>query len=236
MNKKVFILIIATIKFGCIFGQKNKVKNLPNFDDRKYHWGFILAYNESNFFMKTIPDYTFSDSLFSIETKPVSAFAVGPVGSLNLSKNLRVRTGIILAFSDRILNYSFWVKDTIKEFEKKVNSVYTEVPLHFKLRTDRINNFAVYALFGAKYGLDWASQRHVDVKYNFEDIVKIKRSNYAYEVGGGFDFFLPYFKFGIELKYSGGFNNVLIKNNTLFSNPIDKLRNKMWMISFTFEG
>jgi hypothetical protein len=55
-------------------------------------------------------------------------------------------------------------------------------------------------------------------------------------VGGGLDFFLPYFKFGCELKLSHGIPNVLIQDNSMYSSPIDQLRTKTWLFSLTFEG
>jgi hypothetical protein len=56
------------------------------------------------------------------------------------------------------------------------------------------------------------------------------------EVGGGVDMFLPYFKFGLELKMGIGLPNVLIDDNTRFSAPLESLRTKTYMLSFTFEG
>ena len=138
----------------------------------------------------------------------------------------------------RIWKFFAWEKPVkyTEVFDKKVNSVYTEFPLILKLRTDRINNFALYATGGAKYGYDWASQIGVKESFDFDDIVKIKRSNFAWTVGGGIDFFLPYFKFGIDLKYDFGFNDVNVKNGTFFSNPIQRMETQSWRIAFTFEG
>lgn len=238
MSIKIKQIILAFFLLTGVlsFGQKNRGLNLPNFDSRPYHWGFILAYTQSSFYIDREADFDFSDSLFYIDPQSVGAFAVGPIGSLNITKNIHLRTGITLAFQDRNINYGFYIKDTIEEFVKKVNSVYTEIPLTLKLRTDRINNFALYATGGIKFGYDWASQINVKETFNFDDIVKIKRSNLAYSVGGGIDFFLPYFKFGIDLKLDVGINNVNVKNNTFFSNPIEKMRTQMWQLSFTFEG
>lgn len=216
--------------------QRKKPLNLTSFDERPYHWGFILALTQSSFYIDREPDFDFSDSLFYIDPVPISAFAVGPLASLDITKNVHLRTGITLTFQDRNIKYGFWRNDTLEEFKKKVHSVYTEIPLMLKLRTDRINNFAVYATGGIKYGYDWASQINVKESFNFEDIVKIKRTNFAYGVGGGIDFFLPYFKFGIDLRLDIGINDVNVKNGTYFSNPINKMRTQMWLLSFTFEG
>lgn len=236
-KKHIYFTILALLFLSNSYSQKGKPKNLSDFDERPYHWGFILAYNTSSFYLDRAPsDYTFSDSLFSVNPEAVSAFAVGPIASLDISPNFHIRSGITLAFQDRNMIYDFWIKDTLETIKKKVHSVYTEIPLHLKLRTNRINNYAIYALGGIKYGYDWSSQIGVKETYDYEDVVKISRHNFAYSVGGGFDFFLPYFKFGIDLRLDVGINNVIIKNNTYFSNPIESLKTRMFIISFTFEG
>ena len=237
LKKHIYFTLILFTLVNSSFSQNGKPKNLSDFDERPYHWGFILAYNTSTFYLDRAPsDYTFSDSLFSVTPEAVGAFAVGPIASLDLTPNIHIRSGITLAFQDRNINYDFWRKDTLETIKKKVHSVYTEIPLHLKLRTNRLNNYALYALGGVKFGYDWSSQIGVQETYDFEDVVKISRNNFAYSVGGGIDFFLPYFKFGIDLRLDVGINNIIIKNNTHFSNPIESLRTRMFIVSFTFEG
>jgi hypothetical protein len=69
-----------------------------------------------------------------------------------------------------------------------------------------------------------------------EIIVKAKKDDFAMEFGGGLDFFLPYFKFGIELKMAVGIPNILVEEDTQFSAPLQGLRSRTFLISFTFEG
>ena len=76
-------------------------------------------------------------------------------------------------------------------------------PILLKANTKRINNFAAYALTGLSYSYDLASQEDVE-QSTTEPIVKLKKHDFAYHVGGGFDFYLPYFKFGIEIKLTNG--------------------------------
>ena len=66
--------------------------------------------------------------------------------------------------------------------------------------------------------------------------MKIKRHDFAYEVGGGFDFFLEYFKFGIELKLSTGLRDLNVYDHSFYNEPITNLRSKVWWESITFEG
>jgi hypothetical protein len=40
----------------------------------------------------------------------------------------------------------------------------------------------------------------------------------------------------MEVKYSQGFQNVLIQDNSAVSNPLQNLRNNAWIFTLTFEG
>jgi len=72
---------------------------------------------------------------------------------------------------------------------------------------------------------------------NFIDpFIKIKRFDWQGQIGGGLEFFAPYFKFGVELKFTHGFSNAFIKDNTYIAAPIQTLYNRGWFVSFIFEG
>jgi hypothetical protein len=81
-----------------------------------------------------------------------------------------------------------------------------------------------------------ASQKDVNNNIDEDIVVKLDKYDYSAEVGGGVDMFLPYFKFGIELKTAIGIPNVLVNDATRFSNPLQSLRTKTYVLTFTFEG
>ena len=58
----------------------------------------------------------------------------------------------------------------------------------------------------------------------------------GYSVGFGFEFFLEYFKFATQLKWDKGVRNLLINDNTPFTDIVDGARSNTFTISFTFEG
>jgi hypothetical protein len=237
MNKKQAILILGFLLLvSTIVRSQNKPLNLPNFTKSKYHWGFWLGYTQSAIVPTRKPNYTFSDSLISMTPVSIGSFAVGPMGSVSLHKNIKLRTAILLSFQDRNMDYVFWIKDTTEIFSKKLRSVYVEFPFQLKFVTDRINNIAFYSTIGAKYGFDFSSNLSVKDDFNYDDVLKIKRSNFAYSLGGGMDFYLAYFKFGIDLRMDFGINNVLEQTNNFYSSPLEKLKTRMWQLSFTFEG
>jgi hypothetical protein len=235
--RKLFLIFILSV--SCIISasaQKQAPENLPKFDKRRHHFGFILAYNSADFIYKFSGAFPTSDSVLSVLCIRQPGFDLGPLVSLNLNQNISLRFIPTLSFQDRRLEYSV-IKDTTTELHtKRVESTFINLPLNLKLRTDRINNFAGYAVFGFQYSIDMASQEHVENNTGPNSIVKIRRTDKALQVGGGMDFFFPYFKFGIELKLSKGMDNLLIQDNNMYTTPFSSLRSKVWLLSFTFEG
>ncbi|HEY0979094.1 MAG TPA: porin family protein [Flavobacteriales bacterium] len=214
-----------------------KTENLPEFDLRRFHFGFLLGYNTSDFFMEQKSSSPFADSVMVIDHVRQPGFNLGIVASLNMTKNLSLRFLPTLSFQDRILEYHFRTADgTPLFFKKPVESTYLEFPLLLKMRSDRINNFAVYLIGGGKFGIDMASQKDVNNEIDEDIVVKLDKYDYGFEVGGGCDMFLPYFKFGVELKFGVGLPNLLVDDDTRFSDPLRSLRNKTWVVTLTFEG
>lgn len=233
-----FILALLVIAGNTLFAQRDaRALNLPKFDYRYYHFGFLLSMNRSDFTMRYQPDFTFSDSLMSVDNVSQPGFNLALLASLNFTKNINLRFVPGLSFQDRALKYRFLQSSgRITETTKRVESVFLDFPLLLKLRTNRVDNMAAYALIGGKFSRDMQSQKDVNQEVEDELIVKIRDIDWSLDVGGGFDFFLTYFKFGVELKSSFGFPNILIPEDHRFSTPFSSLRTRTFVLSFTFEG
>ncbi|MFM7813660.1 MAG: hypothetical protein ACKO66_04000, partial [Flavobacteriales bacterium] len=119
---------------------------------------------------------------------------------------------------------------------KRTESVWLQFPLALKLRTNRAGNFAAYALMGGTYGIDMQSQKDVNDAVAGKIVVKLQKTDITVDAGGGVDFFLPYFKFGVEMKTCFGMRNILIQENNPFTEPISKMRTRSFVLSLTFEG
>ena len=72
----------------------------------------------------------------------------------------------------------------------------------------------------------------------------IAKPDFYGEIGYGMDFYLTYFKLGIEIKYSLGLTNLLIREDrhgelpvefARYTNYIDKITSQMVIVSFHFE-
>ncbi|MBL4668897.1 MAG: PorT family protein [Flavobacteriales bacterium] len=239
MHKKIFILILPFILFSNVYGQRETTKNLAKFDHRFMHFGFLLGINSANFVVDRFPpNVPGSDSLFVLEPHAATGFNLGIISAMHLNEYFSLRFTPNLSFASRSLKYRFETLEGPKEYIKEIESTLINFPLAIKYKSVRINNFSAYILLGAAYTIDLASNvGHENVSKNPNDIiVAIKKGDYVGEIGFGTDFYLEYFKFGIELKMSYGIRDLLDHDNTQFSEPINTLRSKIFMLSFTFEG
>lgn len=218
--------------------QKFKQERYKNFDKRTFHFGFMLGFNSSDF---TVYQDVNAYEKYGLKLLENDAQPGGQLGILTTMKLgtpvLRLRFIPTLSFQEKLLRYTF--EDTLLNTdqigEERVNSTNLDFPLMLQFRTKRYNNFTAYALVGGQYSIDLQSQEKASQNY-IDPYIKIKRNDLQGQIGGGVEFFAPYFKFGIELKYSHGFINSFIQDNTNIADPINKLYNKVWSLSLIFEG
>lgn len=212
--------------------------NLNRFDDKTIHFGFSLGVNSSDFLMES--DISKSDSLVKLESNPQLGFNLGIVTDLHLGTHFNLRFIPTLSFSQRNLEYTYNTANSERptSYTKPVESTYLDLPLNLKIRSARAGNFAAYLVGGFMYSYDLTSQEGVENKTsNLEElVVAINRNTYSYQVGFGFDFFLEYFKFSPEFKLSMGLNNNHVQDESYFSAPINHLKSRIFLVSFTFEG
>ena len=234
---KAFIISLLLLLSVASWAQAPKVNNLQRFDQKRIHFGFSLGLNSGSFALHRKRFDLAKDSLASIDVLNQSGFNLGIVSDLHITPHFNLRFVPTLVFGQRNLNFTF--VDVTGDASVKtvaIESTYLDFPLLFKYRSKRLNNFAAYFIAGGKYSIDLASNEDVDNKDITESIIKIKKRTTAAEVGIGTDFFLPYFKFALELKMSYGLQDVLIRDNTELSNPIEKIVPKMFFFTLLFEG
>jgi hypothetical protein len=197
----------------------------------------MLGGNTSDFTMFRELNAFENYGLTALSNRSAPGGQIGPVMSMKLGTPVvRLRFIPSLSFQERILDYTFMPNDTTEIFnQERISATNLDFPLMFQFRTLRVNNFASYFLVGGQYSLDLQSQQ--DASQDFTDpFIKLNRHDWSGQLGAGVEFFAPYFKFGIEVKYQHGFRNVHIKDNALIAQPIDRLYNKVWWFSLIFEG
>ena len=235
-KKHIFLLFCMLMMFLASFGQKRQVMNLPKYDRARIHFGFELGLNISKFRVQPVGDLRIRDTVYSIVPRATSGLNLGIISNLKLGEHFDLRFIPALAFTQRNLEYSMVYTDSNfsrETINKQVESTYLEFPFDLKFKSSRIDNYRIYVLAGWKYAIDMVSQAKVLAKD--KEIVKLKKHDYGYEIGVGCDFYMTYFKFSPELKMYNGVTNLLVQDGRRFSNPLEALYSKAFVISFTFE-
>jgi len=234
LKRICLLLFLIFISYSASAQRRVLIENLPGYDLKKYHFGFVLGLNRMDFSIRPVEDFKEFDSLFVLTAQPEWGFDIGIVSNLRLGQYLDLRFIPTLSFGDRNLSYRLSYKDTIIYDDiKKVESTLLQFPFLFKYKSARLTNARAYVVGGAKYTIDLASKQ--EKKDQDEVLVKLRKHDYAFELGVGFDFYLEYFKFATEIKMAYGIRDLLVRDKTIYTKPIDHLNSKTLMISFLFE-
>jgi len=217
------------------FSQKARPKNSSTYDQKTLHFGFTLGLNSMDFILRPSRSALLPDSLAPNNTVLHPGFNINIVSSLKMGKyfNLRFLPGI--SFGQRDIYY--YKNGLLKDKTQKIESSFIEFPLVVKYRSVRVNNFRPYLLGGVNYRMDLAAKKEYNADKNIW--VRLKPNDLYLETGFGIDFFLKYFKFSPEIKLSLGTRDILVHDpapgHADYVTSLDKLRAKMWILSFHFE-
>lgn len=234
MRKSLILVAVLIIYFTELFSQ-SAPPNMPHYDKKVAHFGISFGYNQfySNIIGKENPPY--QDTIMGFDSDRNSGFQLMFVSDLRLLSWLNLRFTPGVTFGDRRLNFYEYKNDVFNVKSTSLEAIYVEIPLEFKVRSKRWRNMRPYLIAGGKYTYDLGSIKRK--KANPEDVMlKIDNSEIFYTLGAGVDFYLPYFKFGIELKTSYSLTNILIPEfHTMYSDVLDKIRTQVFYINLTFE-
>jgi hypothetical protein len=179
----------------------------------------------------------------TVYSQSAPGFAIGLVTDARLHEYVRLRFTPSISFATRRINYTLSneKRDSIKVFQKTVESVFLIFPVEAKIQSKRLGNFSAYVIGGGGYTLDLAARKKAagvssGGANQLDDNVKLKRDDFFYSAGAGTDFYLQYFKLGLELKLLIGTKNLLRPENSIFANSLDKVRSRMVVFTITFEG
>ena len=84
---------------------------------------------------------------------------------------------------------------------------FLDFPLHFKYRSQRVNNYRPYLVGGLNFRYDMSAKKEYDGESN--EYMKFKPADLYLEFGFGVDTYLRYFKFAPEIKLAVGLRNII---------------------------
>jgi len=208
--------------------------NLSDHDLKKYYFGITLAYNQAHFHLDQSNYFLLQDTVLVAEPLNSSGFDLGLLGTMRLNKRFDLRTNPSLIFAEKNLRYVVNGDSSTYQVYQNIESVILSLPIQLKLKSDRINNFRVYAIGGVKMDYDLSSNAREKRTGN---MIRIHSVDFGYEGGIGFEFYFPSFIFSPELKISNGLGNLLVGNHGyIYSNVLQKLTSRMFIFSIHLEG
>lgn len=222
LQKKGENIIFFCVLIFCLLGQKinaqypdvkERIINLPVFDQKKIHYGYFLGTNKYDFKFEYIDSY-YKDLMYSdISVIQKNGFNVGLIGDLRINNYFNIRFEPGLYYNKRELYYPEYPEfkresDRIRE----VKSTYIHLPLYLKINAKRINNFRPFILTGFSTDFNLSSNEK-NSDDNASNVFRTTSQNFNYELGLGFEFYLYYFKFSPSFRGIFSFQNELISDN-----------------------
>ena len=242
---KLFFLTFLVIHLS-VSGQKQKPKNESWYDEKLIHFGFSIGFNAMDFNINRSPNCLIPDSSSKYPYPEVSRLNPGIniqiVTDLRPGRYFDIRFLPGVSFGQRNVRYYTIPKDksgepTLYNEQQRLESSFLEFPLLLKFKGDRLNNVRPYIIGGFNFRYDLAAKKEFDDEKPV--YIRLKRPDLYYETGAGLDFYLKYFKLGIELKMSNGIGNILaddlVPAHKEFRNAIEKMKSQIWVIAFHFE-
>jgi len=206
---------------------------MPNYDERRLHYGFSVGINNSRFdIVKS--DYAIqnNDSILSVTPIPTTSFTLGFILNLHLNDIFDIRVLPNVGFYNRSIDYKFKNEDNKGETPlRQIESTVIELPILFKYKSFRHENFRVYIVGGVKPGIEVNNKK----KQDRETILRVRPGDFSIEYGVGLDIYNPMFKFSPEIRFSHGLPHQLVHDNNEFAKSLDRISTHTVTLFFHFE-
>ncbi len=228
----VIVILFALLSNTTVKAQGGSFNYENKFSKKAYYFGITLGINMSKYRIERSKTIIGNDTIATVNSSYGPGFNLGIVANVKLGENFDFRFMTpTLSFADRRLEYT--LTNTQSEV-KKIESVFLEFPIHVRYKSKPYKDFRVFAIAGAKYSIDLASNSRAR---KADDLIKVIQHDFAVEFGVGFQVFFPYFILSPEIKFSYGLTDVLSRDeNLIYSSAIDKLFSRGFAISLHFEG
>ena len=233
MNLRLMVILLLTGCFSYSQGPiKERIKNLENFDKKRWSWGYYLGMNSYDYKF----DYEEVQEV-DIQTETTLGFNVGLVGDLRINDyiNLRLEPGI--SFVTR--NLTFPDPTLIEESDRlrEVTSTYINVPLLVKFSTKRLNNVKPFVVGGVSWSRNLSSNED-SPDDNLAGQFRQKSDVFNYELGIGIDLYLFFFKFTPSIRGVFAMTDELVRDadpDSSYTGNISSMQSRGVFLNFTFQ-
>ncbi len=228
---KSTIVLFAVLIMSVAASAQTKIPNMPEHDSKSYYFGITFGFNYSSFRIQPSKQFTDKDTFFIVQPGYKPGFNLGIMGNLRLSKFVDLRFIPSLVFAEKLIKTTDM--DTLQE-SRSIESIYMQLPLQLKFKSDRIGNFRFYGMVGGKFDYDLSANAR---SRRQDEWLRVSPIDVGAEIGIGFEFFYPNFIFTPEIKLSQGFINTNYKDSRIpLSNAIERMTTRMIVISIHLQG
>lgn len=238
LRRKIILRTLIILLCPATVMAQRAEKNLPEHDDKPFHFGINVGANRSHYNFSHHPLFMQSDSVMVIESINSTGINLAWLVNMRLGEHFDLRTyPLNLVFTEKAFQYNLKYPDRPGGEDsittKKVQGITLALPLQLKFSSDRIYNFKVYMAAGGKFEYDMAASAG---EKKAENLVKLNKLDYGLEAAIGFHFYFPVFVLSPEIKVGWGLKNVHSRDADLkFSNVIDKINARTLTFSLTVE-
>lgn len=217
---------------GASRGKNGRVKsvtvnNLPGYDDRWLHLGMYVAPNFSRYKIEQAEGYPQQGISVNSIISPggsvgfLADVRIGQYGAFNFAPGVSFITRRV-----EVKNFSYSPQTSTDPLpddlqDQEIGTTQLDLPLLFKLKSERRHNSRVYIIGGVKPSFTIGNRQ----KEGDLNLLEAGRSDIAIEYGVGMDLFYPFFKFSPELRFSHGLTNLYVPGNTdVYSRSLQSMR------------
>ncbi len=225
------MLFASTYSFGQVRPKGNY--NFWDFQKKPFYFGLTLGIHSSGYLVDKSRLFTQHDSIRVVNGLDKPGLNVNIITNLKIGQYFDFRFIPGFAFSER--RFEFLNASGSFE-EKKIESVFLEIPLLLRFKSDPYKDKRLFIVGGIKYSYDVSSNSSLRQEQAAK-LIQIAPHDFQFEIGAGVQFFFPFFIFSPEIKFSQGIGNIHIYNSQLVeSTLLDKVISRTLSISFHFEG
>ncbi len=240
--KKCLAFAFALFVFAApSFAQSDKeiIKRLPQVDLQRWHFGFILGMNFSDFGVSPSGWVDSDGTTWYAESGGLSpAFNVGMIVDLRIVNYLNIRCTPTLTLGQRSFQYVGYDSSgqpTGEVLNTSVSPVQIEIPFWIKYSSKRYGNVKPYLIVGGGPVFN--------LNRDTEEPILLSVFDVEVGFGIGMTIYTEYFRLSPEIKFCLGLLDELDRDHPqvqgtrdiLYTNAVEKLTSRALCITFNFE-
>ena len=244
----VLFLLLAGVVVNAV-AQERRPQHKPYIDLRPMHFGISVGLNMQDIELQNVGPQLFDLGDGEPPTEQLAlcdadtwnpGFSVGVVADMRLGQHFALRLSPTMHFGSKHLVFRDF-KDLNdygqpRESTQDLKNTYISIPIGLKFSAERFNNYRPYIIAGISPMINLSGKD--------QDYIHLKRYDTMAEVGLGCDYYLPFFKFIPELKFSFSLSDVFDKSHVdeltdatkqAFARSVNGGCSKMVTLTFYFE-